>query len=246
MSLDIVRKQRLHPDKYFDTDTSKSQIYLHHTVGGSAASTIGWWNTSKIRVGTSYVVDVNGVVYEVFPPEKWAYHLGLKTNFNKQANMQSIGIEICSEGALRDGGELNAMLMQKGLKGRMRDDFLYAFDINPNAAKNPMQWFKGAKPLYHILHDSDLFVKFEEGYRDYMYFDAYNPEQLTSVFELVKYLCEKFNIPKQLIPHEDKTTFDISLALDFKGILTHANVRRDKSDVHPAFPWSKMLEFIKE
>jgi len=241
--MDFNEKHKLHEDQYYPQIFEKDQIYLHHTVGGSAISTIGWWNTSKIHVGTAFVVERNGTIYRVFDERMWAYHLGLKTNFNQQSNKRSIGIEIASEGALKSGSELNAVLVREGVKPRMRDDVLYAFDILPNRKKPPTAWFERAKPLYNVLHDEGLFIDTINGYRGYRYFDEYDNPQIIAVFELVKYLCKEHNIPTKTIGG-DFARFDIALATEFKGVLSHANVRLDKSDVHPIFPWYELTEFI--
>jgi N-acetyl-anhydromuramyl-L-alanine amidase AmpD len=233
---DINRKLRLWDDQYYTEEVEKTQIYLHHTVGGSARSTIGWWNTSNIHVGTSYLVDRDGSIYEVFAPEYWAYHLGLRTNFNKASNMKSIGIELCSEGALRDGGALNQILVNSGDSARMREDILYAFDIFPNSNLKSSKWFRKAKPLYHLLDDKSLFSKVDKEWRGFTYFDAYDEAQMDGLFWLLQYLCDKFNIPRKFLSG-DMSRFDISLAVDFKGILSHANVRADKTDVHQKFDW---------
>jgi N-acetyl-anhydromuramyl-L-alanine amidase AmpD len=51
-------------------------------------------------------VDRDGNIFEIFPPECWAYHIGLKGR--SDIERRSIGIEIASEGALcsDDAGRL--------------------------------------------------------------------------------------------------------------------------------------------
>jgi len=62
---------RLSPNQYYHEATEKSQIYLHHTVGGNAKSTVAWWNSNPEHVGTAYLVGRTGVIYEVFDPVYW-------------------------------------------------------------------------------------------------------------------------------------------------------------------------------
>ena len=81
--------------------TLKTQIVLHHTAGGgNAENVIHGWNFNQERVGTAFVIDSKGEVFKCFDTEFWAYHLGLKTNFNLPLNKGSIGIEVCNWGQL--------------------------------------------------------------------------------------------------------------------------------------------------
>lgn len=236
----INKELRLPVSEYYGEIVPKTQIYLHHTVGGNVRGSIGHWLTDPQKIGTAFLVERNGEVFEVFPPEKFAHHLGLKTDFNRKANMQSIGIEICSEGALRTGEELNKILEKNNVISKFKNDVLYAFDINQDNSKSPTQWFKNAKPLYNLTQ-THLYVDLRQTWRGYRYFDAYDEKQLKSVFELVKFLCEAFNISKNVVPHRE---FDVNLANNFNGVLAHSNVRADKTDVHLLFPWDELSKYL--
>lgn len=229
----INQTLRLQPNHYFHDVVPKKQIYLHHTVGGSGVSTFKYWDSQDLCVATAYIVERDGTIYEVFPPEAWAWHLGLKTSSNTIANKQSIGIEIASEGALRSGNELNTMLAEQNHPALFDPDYLYAFDID-------VPPFSHAKRLYHMYDDKDKFIDLAVRFRGYGFFDAYDPTQTPAVMWLVNHLCEELNVPKQLIPGDDKLRFDESLILGFTGVLTHANVRSDKSDVDPSWPWDQL------
>lgn len=107
-------------NQYIDQVYPKKAIVLHHTVGGSARSTYEWWRGNAERVGTAYLIDRDGTVYEVFSPDRWAYHLG--TN-DLEAERTTIGIELCSEGALVPvGGELHAFYNPQTGRGRTHKD----------------------------------------------------------------------------------------------------------------------------
>lgn len=107
--LRIDRSLRLPADQYLpDTSTSKDLIVLHHTSGGSAKSTFDWWRSTPERIGTAYIVERDGTIFEVFDPRSWAYHLGVKGS-GTALERRSIGIEIASEGGLTRGpGDLYA------------------------------------------------------------------------------------------------------------------------------------------
>lgn len=96
----INRLLRLSADQFYAERYPKKQIYIHHTVGGSAKSSFDYWQQSAEKVGTAFIIDRDGTIYEVFDPSCWAHHLGLHHPRNTELNRESIGIEIASEGAL--------------------------------------------------------------------------------------------------------------------------------------------------
>ena len=102
MALNINNDWQLPDAEYFKNSTSKSGICIHHTVGGSARSTFNWWIQDSQMVGTAYVIDRDGTVYNVFEPEYWAWQFGLKWDQRDKIAFEKrfIGIEIASEGGL--------------------------------------------------------------------------------------------------------------------------------------------------
>jgi len=200
--MDFIKTHRLPDDQYYKETIPKKNIYLHHTVGGSAVSTFNWWMQDPLKIGVAYIVERTGDIYEVFDPLYWCHHLGLKTLDNKQHNQESIGIELASEGAL--------------IK---RDDKLYAFDGK------------------QLVHDQSVDLGYQ--WRGFQYFDAYEDKQVKSTIVLVNYLCDRFSIPKNTVAGE-KTRFDYPL-VDFSGVLTHCNVRSDKTDLNPSFPFNTLF-----
>ena len=97
-----ISKQLQLPDSGYNKEPFKKEtIVLHHTVGGTAASTLHWWKSDDRKIGTAFIIDADadGTIYQVFDPTFWASHLGLKgqpTIFEKM----SIGIELASVGPL--------------------------------------------------------------------------------------------------------------------------------------------------
>lgn len=228
----INRSLRLKDNHYFHDTIKKKQIYLHHTVGGSAKSSIEYWDSSDRCVATAYVIERDGTIYEVFDPWYWAWHLGLKSADNTIRNKESVGIELASEGALKSGYQLNSVLKQQVFD----EEWLYSFDID-------IPPFKNAKKLYHILHDSDKFFDLIIPFRGYWYFDAYDDAQVRACHELVAHLCVQFSIPRILLPKDERFTFNPSY-LEFNGIVTHCNVREDKTDLCPAWDWDALEQAL--
>ena len=90
---------RLPKSQYFPGTYEKDLLVMHHTAGGSAASSVASWKATATRVATAYLVERDGTVYEVMPPEAAAGNLGL----GGRQETRSIGIEICNYGWLKKG-----------------------------------------------------------------------------------------------------------------------------------------------
>lgn len=95
-----ILQQHLPPGQYFREVCEKTNIALHHTVSSTAQSALQWWAIDPQRIATAYVIDKLGVIYEAFPPQFWAHHLGLKEARNVALNKATIGIELVNEGPL--------------------------------------------------------------------------------------------------------------------------------------------------
>lgn len=187
--MNIIKKY-LNTGQWIAEDTNKEQIVLHHTVSSTWTSAFDWWNQTEQRVATAFIVDKDGTIYEVFPPNQWAYHLGKGTT--SEHNKKTIGIEIVNEGPL-------------------------------TKKDNKYYWLDG-KALYK-------YDVVEENWRGYTYWASYTNKQFIAVVELLNKLIIDFRIEKNIITHK---TY-IPLLLNHKGILSHCNVRKDKTDVSPAF-----------
>ena len=97
----VNRSLRLSPNQYYQARHTKDLIVLHHTAGGSVGSTFSWWQRTPQHIATAFIVERDGMIYEVFDPREWAYHLGLKGT-RGAVDRRSIGIEIASEGGLKE------------------------------------------------------------------------------------------------------------------------------------------------
>lgn len=189
---------------YIATQTPKDLIVLHHTVGRTALSTIDYWKTDPNRIGTAYVIERDGEIYEVFDPKFWAFHLGLKGT-GGAVDKRSIGIEIASEGGLIQ-----------------RDGKLYCFDKVSDRTLFTQEYYDHGIP-----------------WREYRFFDAYSDAQITAVIGLINQLCDQFQIPRQTPANHLDADF---VYQQFSGVLGHHHLRFDKSDVHPGFPWQRVIE----
>lgn len=165
MPLQIDRSLRLSPNQFVQKEADrKDLIVLHSTAGGSVRGTFDWWQVTPERVATAYIVDRNGVVFEVFDPKYSAFHLGLK---DTQANdYRSIGIELVNWGPLSES--------QPG-------GFHFAWPENYSRVKIQMDEVFG--PLNQT-----------SPYRGYRYWHQFSEEQVVATAKLCKYLMNRFGI----------------------------------------------------
>jgi len=209
-NLSIDRKKfALAQGQFFTQQHPKDLIVLHFTAGQSARSAYEYWLSTPLQVATSYLVDVDGLIYECFDPSRWAYHLGITgaDSANWKHDKRSIGIEIANPGPL---------VIDK---------------VNP---KQLNWWPGGFTAKWCTLSETTKYVV--APYRGYSYFASFPKEQSSAVVSLVDKLCKDFSIPKVLPPVPKRTEFDMKFFNGFKGIASHQNFRKDKFDIGPAFP----------
>jgi N-acetyl-anhydromuramyl-L-alanine amidase AmpD len=94
-------------------------------------------------------------------------------------------------------------------------------------------WFEGKSKYRGEV------IELETPWRGQKYFAKYTEEQVKSAAIVCKFLLYNLSIPFNIIEHYN---YDKTLINDYKGILSHCNVRSDKTDLSPAFP---MEDFIK-
>lgn len=90
--------------QFVEIETMKTAIVLHHTAGrGKAENVISWWNSTKSREGTHYIIEKSGRIVQCIDEKFYAFHLGTRFSNNVQLNAQSIGIELVNWGWIKDG-----------------------------------------------------------------------------------------------------------------------------------------------
>lgn len=204
---------RLPDSCFFRQRVPKDLIVLHNTASSTASSVYETWKSAGGRIATAYVVERDGRIFEMFPPDCWAYHLGMRErnpgHFNDR---RSIGIEIVNPGPLRpdpEGGD--------------------SMNWWPNNFRQP--WCLASETGKYVRRD----------YRGHKYFATYTPEQVAAVGELVHRLCRRFEIPLALPRPSQRLVCDPAWFCKFRGIAAHHNFRPDKFDVGPAWDWESLL-----
>ena len=218
----ISKKFTLPPAHWFAQPQTKDLIVEHYTGGTTASGVYAQWTASQngapMHIATAYVVDMDGTIYEFFPPEMWAYHLGLNQiqNPNWQQDKRSIGIEIVNPGQLVE-----------------RNGAMFWYPNNFRTkwcdVKETSKYVRGSFPAKDPRSTFKAYVAFTE-------------KQMAAVAELTNYLCERFKIPKVIPPPEERMVlWNPEKIRSYKGVAAHQNFRADKFDVGPAFDWGKLF-----
>ena len=218
---------------FFDTETPKKQLYLHHTVSGqNIQSVVDDWSRRTDKVSTHYVTNNNGEIEQLFEDEFWAYHLGVKRPTFAAAklpyqnlNRTSIGIELCSWGGL------TAKFDDDGSNDAPYADLIYRNSVGGEIDSNNVTQAVNA--------NGETIT-----YKGYKYFEKYSNAQINVVKGKLQELMNKYSIPFKYDYDVLFGTGTVSRAAlsGEKGVYTHNSIRTDKSDV---FPQKELIEMLK-
>ena len=196
---------------YYERDYDKTMITLHFTVGflrGDLASL----TEQDVHMSTAYVVGRNGVVYQLFDPKYWSYHLGRGAIGGNGINSKrSIAIELSNIGPLvRENGDLHSVYGTKYCS--IEEEEFYV-------------------KLESSFRKYTYFATFtEEQYKSLRELLAY----LCSRFNIPHEILPE-NRRYRLFPSKEE-------AQTFEGICSHVNYRGyGKVDIGPAFDWEKII-----
>lgn len=200
-----IIKQAFPDNQYYKVEQRKKIIVLHHTVSGEGTEgDINWWKKTPERVGTPFLIDRDGKIVQLFDEKYWIHHLGVTIS-----QLRQFGSTVSNE-------RLNQLSI-----GIEIDNW------GGLVKKSDGQWYSytGAPIKYCDVQE------YKGGYRGYYGFEKYTANQLISLGELLKELCNKYDIPK----HYNANMFDFNekAVKGYHGIWSHTSFRPDKSDVHP-------------
>jgi N-acetyl-anhydromuramyl-L-alanine amidase AmpD len=211
LDIQAIKQVRLKDNQYFAESSPKTQIYLHHTAGnGNAEGVSRYWNGNDSRIATAFIIGENGTIVQCFSSKHWAWHLGID-----QEDFARNGAKYSNLNKLSVGIEVCnwGYLKKKGDKY-----YNYAGGV--------------VNPSY--------VTELETPYKGYKYWYKYSDAQIESLRQLVEYLCETYDIPKDY--RSEIWSIDKEAFKGTKGIFTHNSVRKDKSDMYPDPRVIKMLE----
>jgi len=216
-----IKKVDFPSNQYYQKETKKKQIVLHHTVSDpfSAEGDINHWKSTPEHIATHYVITYDGVVNQCYDTKYWGHHLGVTSAWmaahgyadyryrNVILNQESIAIEIDSWGGLtfKNGQFYNAY---------------------GGVVKN-VEVEELAKP-----------------WRGFKYFQKYSQAQIDSVKAIILEQAALHKIP--LVGITDGNLELRKDALDsVPGIYSHTSYRPDKSDIYPQREIIEMLKSLK-
>lgn len=213
MNLDIskIKQVRLKETQYFPEESVKTQIYLHHTAGsGNAEAVSRYWNGTSDRIATAFVVGSDGTIVQCFSSKHWAWHLGIDQKEFKLVKQPYTNLNKTSVGIEVCNW---GYLTEKG---------------------GNFYTYVGTKV------PASMVTTLEEPYKGFKYWYKYTDQQIESTRQLLVYLCETYDIPKEYRP--EIFGLDIEAFKNTKGIFTHNSVRKDKSDIYPCPRFIEMLK----
>ena len=214
-NLDIQKivQKRLSKGQFFEEPSDKTQIYLHHTAGnGNAEGVSRYWNSNDSQIATAFVVGENGTIVQCFSSKHWAWHLGIDSQ-----DFATRGLPYKNLNKLSVGIEICNWGMLKEKNGKF---FNYVGgEINPSYV-----------------------TTLETPYKGYKHWYKYTDAQIEATRQLVTYLCEIYDIPKDY--RKEIWSLDNEAFKGTKGIYTHNSVRKDKADIYPCPRMIKMLQSL--
>ena len=213
MNLDITKivQQRLSNDQFFQEEHPKKQIYLHHTAGGGNPIAVAkYFEQKEGKVATAFVIGEKGTIVQLFSSKHWAWHLGIDNQDFAVNGAKYVNLNKCSVGIEVCNW---GYLKKKG-------DKYYNYAGGVVAPSNV--------------------TELDKPFKGFKYWYKYSDAQIESLRQLVEYLCDTYDIPKEYrseIWGIDKPAFQ-----NVKGIYTHNSVRKDKSDMYPC---PRVIEMLK-
>lgn len=214
----IIDQKYMDKDEYLVGPTKKEYLFLHHTAGGHDPYAVVkmWNNDTRGRIGTEFVMggqsvfnnndEFDGVIVQAFPEGGYAWHLG--ENGSQYMHTNSVGIETCNFGPIKDG-----------------------------------KTYTGQKA------NENQIVTLDKEFRGHKTWHRYSDQQILKLKELILFIANRDNIDihKGLIEEIRKRGvggFDFNADAyngKIKGMWTHTNTRKDKTDM---FPQQELIDML--
>lgn len=199
---------------YYNEIIPKKAIVLHHTNG---------WTVKNGKPSMNHFHWWTSTNKHVSTPFSVDYDGNIYQHFNPLAWAYHLGLKI-SDNKKMNQESIGIELCNEGYLTKENETFYW--------------WSGKMKIRYNRPQDKPFHVP--EGWRNYEWFAPYSEKQIDSTIWLVKYLCDEYEIKKNLI---EDCEYHPEIDGDFEGIYNHSNVRdfpRPKWDLHPHFPLKKL------
>lgn len=221
-----IERYHLPEGEYVDRKTSKKYIFLHHTAGrhNPYLTVDDWANDQRGRVGTNYVI--GGIPAEADPA-----HLS-------QVQGKYDGKIIQAIDDMYWGYHLGSVGSSFMIQHSLSIEICNAGALSKRGSRF-YTWFG------QEVHPSQV-VTLPETFRGSRYYHKYTESQLNSVEALLHLLSERhdINLKDGMRRFKPEEMFEFNQSAwkgAITGILSHTNVRRDKSDVFPQPELVKMI-----
>ncbi len=211
---------------YYKVEHPKQKIVLHFTAG-NIRSDLGALSRNDYHVSVPFLIGRDGTIYQLFSSKYWSGHIGKGIGNEGTGNAQdkcTIGIELSNYGFLTEvNGNLETYYSrQKGANGKI-----------------------GPVDIYCSLSEKEAYMKLDTPFRSQAYYASHTNEQYNSLIILLRYLTTQYNIPRNFLP-ESSRYLATQEVLNFKGIVSHVNYRKDgKWDIGQAFDWQKLIKGVQ-
>jgi len=167
---------------------------------------------TRQHVSVPFVIGRNGVIYNLFASKYWSYHLGPGAMGGNTAMSRE-----CIGIEISNIGPLK----------KIGDNLVTTYSDTD---------------IYCSLAETQFYTKLNTRYRGFEYFATYTPAQYEAIRQLLKFLCAKYNLPKNFV--NEPARYEVMTEdgfRNFTGIVSHVNCRKDKVDIGPAFEWAKIM-----
>ncbi|MBL8862648.1 MAG: N-acetylmuramoyl-L-alanine amidase [Planctomycetes bacterium] len=206
------------------------QFVLHYDVCGLSQTCFRVLHDQR-GLSVQFLLDLDGTIYQTLDARETAWHA-------TKSNSRSVGVEIANMGAYPLG-------VAQAL------DEWYATDVGGSYVRIPARYQDGglrqrgfvARPAR-----SERVIGRVQG--EELQQHDFTPEQYASLVKLTAALCRAFPAIEPDAPRgPDGKVLDRALTeaewRDFRGILGHYHVQRDKVDPGPAFDWERFLAEVR-
>lgn len=235
----LIETNFLPKGEYKPGPTKKDYLFLHHTAGwDDPYNVINAWDRDNSTIATEFVMggqsikgnrdEFDGRVIQAFPQGAYAWHLG--KNGSRYMHEHSVGVEVCNFGYLEEGG-------------------YHKWD----PVKKRKVWVeKTAGKLYTyvgtVAQESQV-VKLSKPFRGYQHWHRYSDEQIENLRQFIMFIAERDSIDVRagLIQEVKKYGAkgfefnDDAFYGRIKGMWTHTNTRKDKTDM---FPQQELIDML--
>jgi hypothetical protein len=230
--------------QYYDTETTKTQIVLHHTAGSrSAAAEITDWIKEQPHVLTHYFIDQSGLATYVYDQKYWAYHLGVggMTTAKRTLSVElvSIGfVDYMRPNEFRTYVDKNGKTQKRKVVTKPGWYDNYGNEIAYANTGLPYRCVEiGGKVNFEVM---------KKGYKGHKRYQKYTKAQINSLEKVLRDMQINYpDIPIKMDKDHWELMFPTTGNPNFenkKGVFTHNTWRTNKSDIYPDIDLLRMLQ----